>query len=271
MRFAETPIAGSWIIDPAPHHRRARALHARVVRRRIRRPTASIFVQRRRTWASATARGTIRGLHYQTAPNLEAKLVRCTRGAVFDVLVDLRPDSRDLWTVVRQELTADERPNALRPPMCAHGVQTLEDASEIFYMTSAPFCAGVRSRTPFRRSRDCHSLAAHSDSVSDQDRVGRSSNSRRSRQPCPSIPHCNCANTKAANPRRHDRRRRHRPSHRAAAWHARSRHPARRHRQPHCGACRAGLPRSGYLRAGRPPTPRAAVAASSAARYAGAH
>lgn len=82
-------------------------------------------------------RGTIRGLHYQVAPSEEAKLVRCTRGAVWDVVLDLRAGSpsRGRWFGV--ELTADNHRQLYVPKGCAHGYQTLADDTELFYLVSA--------------------------------------------------------------------------------------------------------------------------------------
>ena len=81
-------------------------------------------------------KGTLRGLHYQVAPLEEAKLVRCTRGAIFDVAVDLRPDSPTYLDWVGAELTADNRRMLYVPEGCAHGYQTLEDDTEVFYQVS---------------------------------------------------------------------------------------------------------------------------------------
>lgn len=95
---------------------------------------------------------TVRGLHYQAAPHQECKLIRCTAGAVFDVLVDLRPDSpvRCRWHAV--ELTSERRNALYAPAGVAHGFQTLEDASEVFYMIDVPFepaaARGVRWDDP---------------------------------------------------------------------------------------------------------------------------
>lgn len=81
-------------------------------------------------------RGTLRGLHYQVAPSEEAKLVRCTRGAIFDVAVDLRPDSPTYLEWVGAELTAENRRMLYVPEGCAHGYQTLKDDTEVFYQVS---------------------------------------------------------------------------------------------------------------------------------------
>jgi dTDP-4-dehydrorhamnose 3,5-epimerase len=84
-------------------------------------------------------KGTVRGMHFQVAPHAEAKLVRCTRGAIFDVAVDLRPGSptRYRWTAV--ELNADNRRLLYVPEGFAHGYQTLEAATEIFYQVSETY------------------------------------------------------------------------------------------------------------------------------------
>ena len=97
-------------------------------------------------------RGTIRGMHFQVAPALEAKLVRCTRGALFDVVVDLRPESPTYRRWYGAELTADNGRMLYVPEGCAHGFQTLQDGSEVFYQISAPYskehAAGVRWDDP---------------------------------------------------------------------------------------------------------------------------
>ncbi|HZT79891.1 MAG TPA: dTDP-4-dehydrorhamnose 3,5-epimerase [Gemmataceae bacterium] len=81
-------------------------------------------------------RGTLRGLHYQEAPFAEAKLVRCTRGAIFDVIVDLRPGSPTYGKWVAAELTADNGRMFYVPEGFAHGFQTLADDTEVFYQMS---------------------------------------------------------------------------------------------------------------------------------------
>jgi dTDP-4-dehydrorhamnose 3,5-epimerase len=97
-------------------------------------------------------RGTVRGLHYQAEPALEAKLVRCTSGAVFDVVVDLRPESPTRGRWYGTELSAENACMLYVPEHCAHGYQTLRDDSEIHYMTSAFYAPeavrGVRFDDP---------------------------------------------------------------------------------------------------------------------------
>lgn len=84
-------------------------------------------------------KGTLRGLHYQAAPHEEAKIVRCSRGSLFDVALDLRPASPAFKKWIGVELSA-ERPRMLYiPEGCAHGFQTLEDESEVSYLMSIAY------------------------------------------------------------------------------------------------------------------------------------
>jgi dTDP-4-dehydrorhamnose 3,5-epimerase len=82
--------------------------------------------------------GTLRGMHYQAAPHAEAKLVRCTRGAIFDVAVDLRRDSPAYLRWFGVELSADDGRALFVPEGCAHGFQTLVDSTEVLYQISTP-------------------------------------------------------------------------------------------------------------------------------------
>lgn len=86
-----------------------------------------------------TRRGILRGMHYQTPPHAEAKLVRCTSGAIHDVVVDLRPGSKTYlkWSAV--ELTAENHRALYLPKGTAHGFLTLSEQSEVFYQMSAYF------------------------------------------------------------------------------------------------------------------------------------
>jgi len=87
-------------------------------------------------------KGTLRGLHYQAAPFQECKLIRCTRGAIHDVVVDLRSQSPAFKRWFAAELTPDNRRMMYVPVGCAHGFLTLEDDSEIFYQMSEVYDAG---------------------------------------------------------------------------------------------------------------------------------
>jgi dTDP-4-dehydrorhamnose 3,5-epimerase len=81
-------------------------------------------------------KGTLRGMHYQEAPFAEAKIVRCTQGAIYDVIVDLRPPSRGFKKWIGVELTSAQRNMIYIPEGCAHGFLTLEDNTELFYQMS---------------------------------------------------------------------------------------------------------------------------------------
>lgn len=99
-----------------------------------------------------TKKGTLRGMHYQKAPHGEVKLVRCIRGAVWDVMVDLRPDSPTFRQWHGAELTAENHRALFIPIGFAHGFLTLTDSAEVFYQLSAGYApaaaAGVRWDDP---------------------------------------------------------------------------------------------------------------------------
>jgi dTDP-4-dehydrorhamnose 3,5-epimerase len=127
--------------------------------------------------------GTLRGLHYQAAPHEETKLVRCTRGAIFDVVADLRDGSptRQLWFAT--ELTADNHRMMVIPPGCAHGFLTLIQDSEVFYQMSVDHHAdssrGVRWDDPALAIR----WPAEVRVISERDRQLPSSQCRATREP----------------------------------------------------------------------------------------
>lgn len=85
---------------------------------------------------------TLRGLHYQEAPHSETKLVRCTRGAIYDVVVDLRPHSPTFAKWTAATLTSTNHRMVYVPEGCGHGFLTLEDGTEVFYQISESFHAG---------------------------------------------------------------------------------------------------------------------------------
>jgi len=99
-----------------------------------------------------TRKGTLRGIHYQVEPYAEAKLVRCTRGAIYDVVLDLRLKSPTFKGWIALVLTAEARNMVYVPEGCAHGLLTLEDESEVFYQMSefynAESAKGVRWNDP---------------------------------------------------------------------------------------------------------------------------
>lgn len=138
MRFTECTVPGAWSIEPTPHiDYRGRFMRAWCIDEFAEHGIQFVPVQSNMGFSRRA--GTLRGLHYQVAPHLEAKLVRCTRGTVFDVLVDLRPGSPTRGRWYGTELSAENGRMLYVPPLCAHGCQTLEDGSEIYYLASALF------------------------------------------------------------------------------------------------------------------------------------
>lgn len=151
MRFTETKVAGAFLIEPEPVADE-RGFFARTWCRDeftdhgLRGDLAQASV------SFSHRKGTLRGLHYQAAPHQEVKLVRCTRGAIWDVAVDLRPGSSTFRGWVGVELSADNRAALYIPEGCAHGQLTLTDDAEVFYQMSVPFepsaARGVRWDDP---------------------------------------------------------------------------------------------------------------------------
>jgi dTDP-4-dehydrorhamnose 3,5-epimerase len=88
-------------------------------------------------------------MHLQTPPALEAKLIRCTRGSMYDVVLDLRPDSATFGKWHGEELTAENGRMLYVPELCAHGYQTLEDNTEMYYMTSQFYSLGAATGVRF--------------------------------------------------------------------------------------------------------------------------
>ncbi len=97
-------------------------------------------------------KGTLRGMHYQEDPHAETKIVQCLRGAIYDVILDLRPQSKTYKQWISVELDSSSRHMLYIPKGLAHGFQTLEDQTEVFYQISVPyaqaFSKGVRWNDP---------------------------------------------------------------------------------------------------------------------------
>ena len=135
MRFTETPLKGAFVVE-VEAQTDARGSFARTFCAREFRNKGLVesFVQCNISWNAQ--RGTIRGMHYQLAPSCEVKLVRCTAGALWDVIVDLREKSPTHLQSFGIELSARNRKALYIPEMFAHGFQTLEDGTEVFYQMS---------------------------------------------------------------------------------------------------------------------------------------
>jgi dTDP-4-dehydrorhamnose 3,5-epimerase len=151
MQFLATALPGAFVLEPQPMADE-RGLFARTF---CAREFAEHGLTSRLVQCSVSynrQKGTLRGLHYQRSPHEEAKLVRCTAGAVYDVIVDLRPGSSTYLQHFGVELSARSRRSLFVPEMFAHGFQTLEDDTEVFYQMSqfyAPdHAAGLRYNDP---------------------------------------------------------------------------------------------------------------------------
>ena len=141
MKFQESPLAGAYTIEMdrledergffarsySAEEFAARGLPAAM-------PQSSVSFNARR--------GTLRGLHYQAEPHAEDKLVRCTAGAIYDVIVDLRPDSPTARRWFGVELSAANHRALFVPKGLAHGFITLRDDTEVLYMISVPYAPG---------------------------------------------------------------------------------------------------------------------------------
>ena len=135
MIFTETPLQGAFTIDIEPQAD-ARGFFSRIF---CRDEFAAHGLETRLVQASISSNpraGTLRGMHYQVAPYEEVKLVRVTGGAVFDVIIDLRPQSATFMRYFTVVLSAGNRRMLYIPRGFAHGFQTLEDDSEVMYMMS---------------------------------------------------------------------------------------------------------------------------------------
>ncbi len=151
MRFTPSRIAGAWIIDIEPIHDPRGFFATTWLPEEFHRHGIDPALAQCNL-AFNYKRGTLRGMHFQTAPHEQSKLVRATRGALLDVIVDLRPDSPTLrhWDSI--ELTADNRRMLYIPGGLAHGYLTLADDTEASYHASTPWApqaeAGVRWNDP---------------------------------------------------------------------------------------------------------------------------
>jgi dTDP-4-dehydrorhamnose 3,5-epimerase len=151
MKFVPLELEGAYVVELEPHADERGSFarvwcHDEFAEHGLTSQLAQCSVSRN------TRKGTLRGLHYQRSPHEEAKLVRCIRGAVFDVIVDLRASSATAGSWVGVELDAATGRAVYVPEGFAHGFQTLTDDTELLYMISHPYApeaaAGVRWDDP---------------------------------------------------------------------------------------------------------------------------
>lgn len=141
MKFTETKLKGAFIIDieTFEDHRGgfARTFCAKEFEEH---GLKSTFVQCNMSYNFKA--GTLRGMHYQVAPACETKLVRCTKGAIYDAIIDMRPDSPTYKQHIGVELTEDNHRALLVPEMFAHGYQALTDGAEVIYQVGEFYTPG---------------------------------------------------------------------------------------------------------------------------------
>ena len=147
MRFLATDLPGAYLVE-LDRHEDERGFFARTWCRDEFRAHGLEAGLAQCSVSRSLRAGTLRGLHLQVAPHEESKLVRCTAGAIFDVIVDLRRDSPTYLSWYGIELDAEQGSALYVPKGCAHGFQTLVDDTEVLYMMSDPYvpeaASGVR-------------------------------------------------------------------------------------------------------------------------------
>ena len=151
MIIRDTKLEGAFLVEPELREdERGFFTHVWTRRELAARGVACDFAECNASFSRR--RGTLRGMHYQAAPHGQAKLVRCTRGSIYDVGIDLRADSPTFRQWVGFELSERNRLMLYLPAEFAHGFQTLEDDTEVLYMTTAPYAPdsgrGVRWDDP---------------------------------------------------------------------------------------------------------------------------
>lgn len=138
MKFTETELKGAFIVDVEPFND-SRGMFGRTYCKSEFAAVGISFEINQVSTSFNTKKFTVRGMHYQIAPYVEQKLVRCTAGELYDVLVDIRPESPTFRKWIHVNLSAENRRMMFIPAGIAHGYQTLTDNTEILYMIDMPF------------------------------------------------------------------------------------------------------------------------------------
>ncbi|HCV43158.1 MAG TPA: dTDP-4-dehydrorhamnose 3,5-epimerase [Bacteroidetes bacterium] len=148
MRFTETNLKGSFIIDiEEKSDRRGFFARSFCSREFSEHGLEGSIVQS--NISLNHHKGTLRGMHFQRSPHEEVKIVRCTRGAIFDVMLDLRPESPTYLRWIGQELTEDNHRTLYIPKRFGHGFQTLTDNAEVMYMVTQFYAPGHAGGLPY--------------------------------------------------------------------------------------------------------------------------
>lgn len=141
MKFTETPIAGAWLVALEPRgDERGSFARSFCTAEFAAHGLETAYVQQN---VSRSARkGTLRGMHFQTGAHAEVKLIRCAQGAIYDVLVDIRPDSPSYGRWFGAELSGENNVQMYAPAGVAHGFITLTDDVEVTYLNSRAYAPG---------------------------------------------------------------------------------------------------------------------------------
>ena len=142
MRFIPLDLEGAYVIEPEPREDE-RGFFARVWCAREMAAAGLESALAQASIAHSQRKGTLRGMHFQLPPHGEVKLVRCTAGAIFDAIIDLRPDSSTFLSSTHVVLSSENRRALYVPKGFAHGYQTLEDHTEVFYQMSEFYTPGA--------------------------------------------------------------------------------------------------------------------------------
>jgi len=167
--FTETKLSGAFVID-IEHREDNRGFFARAFCQREFEEHGLRPVIAQANIAFNRRRGTMRGMHFQFPPAAETKLVRCTRGAILDIIVDLRPESPSYLEHVAVELTADNHRALYVPERFAHGYQVLEDATETSYQVGEFYAPGHEGGLRFDDPRLALSWPLPVSEISEKDR-----------------------------------------------------------------------------------------------------
>jgi len=172
MIFTETPLSGAFVVD-LERHEDDRGFFARSFCQQefTAHGLAPAMVQGNTSFNKR--RGTVRGLHFQFPPAAETKFVRCPRGRLFDVIVDLRPESPTYLRHFGVELSADNGRGLFVPERFAHGYQVLEDSTDATYLVGQFYTPGAESGLPHDDARLAIAWPLPATAMSDKDRQWR--------------------------------------------------------------------------------------------------
>lgn len=171
MQFTALPLAGAFLAAPAPF-RDQRGFFARIFcAKELMEATGQTKPVAQANHSRSDTPGTIRGMHLQLPPHAEMKIIKCVRGAVFDVLIDLRQGSPTFLKWHGEVLSEDNQRMMVAPEGFAHGFQSLEPGSEVIYFVTEPYAPGMEAAVRFDDPRIGIKWPLPVSVVSDKDRA----------------------------------------------------------------------------------------------------